>query len=131
MSEAIDTAFKQHTERKLLQIHEDPWDNYLYYDSRYLLPLMCHQEALTIEQQVFLAFFIKHVIEEETISQFKLAGPALIKELVNFVEKEFDDSSSVLDMTGTVDLDDAGEASEKKRTSLMEKIRQHSLSEEI
>ena len=54
----IDKAHVQHTEKKLLQIHEDPWDNYLYYDSKYLLPLLCHQEALTIEQQVLLAFFI-------------------------------------------------------------------------
>jgi hypothetical protein len=29
---------------------EDPWDNYLVYDSKYFLPLLCHSAELKIEE---------------------------------------------------------------------------------
>ena len=56
---------------------------------------------------------------------FKLTGPALIKELINFVENEFDASTTVLDLTGTVDLDETEESTERKiaKEGLMQRIR--------
>jgi hypothetical protein len=58
LAKKIGEAHVQHNERQQLKIQEDPWDNYLYYDSKYLLPLLCHKEAIPIEQQVLLAFFV-------------------------------------------------------------------------
>ena len=52
----------------LYKIQEDPWDNYLYYDSKYLLPLLCSKEALSIEQQVLVILFVIDTLREETIS---------------------------------------------------------------
>jgi hypothetical protein len=51
-----------------MKIQEDPWDNYLYYDSRYIIPIFCHQDSMAIEKQTLAAFFIKKSIDDETIS---------------------------------------------------------------
>ena len=64
----MDKAFVQHREKMLYKIQEDPWDNYLYYDSKYLLPLLCSKEALSIEQQVLVILFVIDTLREETIS---------------------------------------------------------------
>ena len=57
----------------------------------------------------------------------------MIKELVSFIENEFDSSSASLDLTGTIDLDEPEEKEEKKvkRNGLLEKIRLYSFSESI
>jgi len=95
-----------------------------------LLPLLCHKEAIPIEQQVLLAYFVQKALEEETVSQFTLSGPALIKELVSFIQNEFDESSNSLDLTGTIDLDEPqnNEAENETRNGLLEKIRLHCFS---
>ena len=54
-----------------------------------------------------MILFLIDTLREETISQYKLTGPALIQELLNFVENEFDASRTVLDLSGTVDLDES------------------------
>lgn len=46
----IDKAFVKHTGMEMMQIQEDPWDNYLYYDSKYVMPLICHSQDRPIEQ---------------------------------------------------------------------------------
>ena len=46
----IDAAFVQHNGKELMKIHEDPWDNYLYYDSKYVLPIICHTTDQPIER---------------------------------------------------------------------------------
>jgi len=51
-----------------MSIIEDPWENYLYYDSKYLLPLICHDRSLPIEQQVLVALFMDYACKEEQIS---------------------------------------------------------------
>ena len=64
----IDKAFVQHTGKEMMKIPEDPWDNYLYFDSRYVLPIICHSTDLPIEQQALLSIFIQKSIEDESIS---------------------------------------------------------------
>ena len=74
LTDQIDRAHVQHNQRKQMSIVEDPWDNYLYYDSKYLLPLICHQRSLPIEQQVLIALFMDHACAEQQISQYRLTG---------------------------------------------------------
>ena len=74
----------------MMKIQEDPWDNYLYYDSKYVLPIICHGNDQPIERQVLLSMFIQKSMSDETISQYKLQGGKLVFALINFVEKEFD-----------------------------------------
>ena len=72
-----------------------------------------------------MILFLIDTLREETISQHKLTGPALIQELLNFVENEFDASRTVLDLSGTVDLDESEETTEKKiaKEGLMQRIK--------
>ena len=35
-------SHSMHVLRKQMKMDEDPWDNYLYHDSRYFMPLLCH-----------------------------------------------------------------------------------------
>ena len=69
-----------------MKIAEDPWENYLFYDAKRLIPLICHKESLTIAQQVILVKFITQTVENETISQYKVGGKDLLKELMAFAE---------------------------------------------
>lgn len=80
-----------HVLRKQMKMDEDPWDNYLIYDAKYFVPLLCHNHDLPIEQQVLIVSFIRQSIQEETISQYKLKSNALIKELVQFASEFQDD----------------------------------------
>ena len=49
LTEDIDVAHTIHLGKKEMKIQEDPWDNYLYYDSRYIIPIFCNQESMSIE----------------------------------------------------------------------------------
>lgn len=51
-----------------MKIQEDPWDNYLYYDSKYIVPLFCDQQPMDIAHQVLTAYFIRSAVADETIS---------------------------------------------------------------
>lgn len=95
----INQASKMHTMRKQLKMDEDPWDNYLIYDSKYIMPLICHSQELTIEEQILVTVFIKQSIREENISEYKPKGSALIKELVSFSQefKDDDEDPSILE----------------------------------
>lgn len=39
-----------HVLRKQMKMDEDPWDNYLIYDAKYFVPLLCHNTDIPIEQ---------------------------------------------------------------------------------
>ena len=65
----------------MMKIAEDPWENYLYFDSKYVLPLLCHRDDLSIERQVLLALFVQKSIADETISQYKVQGAKLASAL--------------------------------------------------
>jgi hypothetical protein len=54
---------RSHFAKKEFKIAEDPWENYLFYDARKLIPLICHREALTIAEQVLLVKFIQQTVE--------------------------------------------------------------------
>ncbi len=43
LNEKVESAFTQTTERKKLNVQEDPWDNYLMHDSKYFIKLLAHQ----------------------------------------------------------------------------------------
>lgn len=93
----------------------------MYYDSRYLIPLFCHQESLSIEQQVLAAYFIKEATTEETISQYKEVGSKLLKELFDFVQHDFVDTNQLL----------ADDNEIQSKSSLLERIRLSCMAPEL
>lgn len=50
LTDDIDKAYIQHTGKEMMKIVEDPWENFLYYDSKYVLPILCHKTDMTIEE---------------------------------------------------------------------------------
>ena len=96
-----------HVLRKQMKMDEDPWDNYLIYDAKYFVPLLCHNTDMPIEQQILLVHFIRQSIAEETISQYKLKSSQLIKELVAFAQdfKDDEDEPSLLEKIRTASQD--------------------------
>jgi hypothetical protein len=88
-----------HVLRSQFKMDEDPWDNYLIYDAKHFLPLLCHQQDLPIEQQMLLVSFIQSSIADESISQYKLKGSGLVTELVKFANefKDDEDDPSLLE----------------------------------
>ena len=72
-----------------MNLKEFPWENYLYYDSKHILPIICHRKPLSVEKQILSAFFLQNVVEDGSISQYELKGEALLQELFTFVEDEF------------------------------------------
>lgn len=73
-----------HFERKQFNLEEDPWENYLFHDSKKLVPLFCNNKPLSLSEQVILAKFIEYSVQTESISQYKIVAKDLIKELLDF-----------------------------------------------
>ena len=46
----INDSNTMHILRKQLKMDEDPWDNYLVFDSKYFMPILCHGIELKIEE---------------------------------------------------------------------------------
>lgn len=82
--EQINQAQAAHFARKQFRLAEDPWDNYMFHDSLKLIPLICHSSPLNIYEQVIVAKFIEETLRTETISQYKVQGTDIIKELLEF-----------------------------------------------
>lgn len=110
----------------MMNIQEDPWDNYLYYDSKYALPIICHGNDQPIERQVLLSMFIQKSMSDETISQYKLQGGKLVFALINFVEKEFDYDEMANNFADADDDDDIDNLLNptKNQSTLLQKIKE-------
>ncbi len=67
--------------REEYKLDEDPWDNYLYFDARRLVKMICHTESLTPAEVVLLTKFILHTFKEESISQYSVEPKIIIHEL--------------------------------------------------
>ena len=106
-----------------MKIAEDPWENYLFYDAKKLIPLICHQESLTIAQQVILVKFITQTVENETISQYKVAGKELLKELLSFAET-FETQQNQEEEEDIIDDDDEPEVTGPNLLSRVDKVLQ-------
>ncbi len=76
--EQINNATNMHLLRKQFKMDEDPWDNYLIHDSKYIMPLLCHSSDLKVEEQILIGTFINQSIKEENISEYKLKASILI-----------------------------------------------------
>lgn len=107
----IDSAQRQHYAKKQLKLDEDPWDNYLFYDSKGLIPLICHPNPLNIYEQVILAKFIQYTIETETISQYKIQSKEIIRELLKFASEFGQETQESIEEDDIVRSDDEEEDS--------------------
>jgi hypothetical protein len=80
----VSESHAMHDMRKSLKMDEDPWDNYLYFDSKYFMPILCHGEPFNIEEQILISGFVEQSIKEQNISEYKLKTLDLIKAFLDF-----------------------------------------------
>jgi hypothetical protein len=64
----MNSSVLQHDLKKSYGLAEDAWENYLYHDSKHAVSLICHQQALSISEQIIVSKFIEESINNETIS---------------------------------------------------------------
>lgn len=67
-------SFKAHKSRRELGIQEDPWDNYLYYDSQYIIPLINHKQPLNIVEQILLFKFLHRSMGDDSHVSIKISS---------------------------------------------------------
>lgn len=60
--ERMNSSVNQHDLRKSYGLEEDAWENYLYHDSKHAVSLICHQEPLSISEQIIVTKFIEESI---------------------------------------------------------------------
>lgn len=46
----ISESHTMHHGKAQMKIQEDPWENFLYHDSAYILPLICHSQEMGLEE---------------------------------------------------------------------------------
>lgn len=75
-----------------LNIHIDPWDFYLYHDSKYFIQLFYNDFVLEPVQLIVYMHVLLKCIDEEVTSQFKLLPKQLIEYFLKFANefKEFE-----------------------------------------
>lgn len=55
----LNSSYKMSEGRKEYGIYEDPWENFLYHDSKFIIPLLSHSQALSIVEQILLFKFVR------------------------------------------------------------------------
>lgn len=86
-TKTLRSAFRQNHSKRELGIQEDPWENYLYHDAKFIIPLLNHKEPLSIIEQILLFKFIQTPLSDtsdpylrwnDSISEFT-DGPEQLK----------------------------------------------------
>ena len=73
-------------EYKKLNINVDPWDNYLYYDSRFIFDFCFgNPNILSFDRFVHLKFII-FLYFNELLSNFKKSGKLIAEDLIRFLK---------------------------------------------
>ena len=109
---------------------EDPWENYMFYDAKKLIPLICHREALSIAEQVLLVKFIAQTVENETISQYKIAARDILRELIQFANN-FETAASLEEDIIDEDEDEVTEVKENLLTRIDKVLQENQGAEEL
>jgi len=108
LAKLLKDSHKSNTSKKELGIQEDPWENYLFYDSQFILPLINHKEPLSIVEQILVFKFIHRTVTNEPIhnsewnewiSEFKAQPKTLIQNLLAHAnEYQFKNDKTILDI---------------------------------
>lgn len=72
-SHLLKDAYRSNQNKRDYGIQEDPWENYLYHDSQFIIPLINHKEPLDIITQILLFKFIHRTVGDDAyVSSFPL-----------------------------------------------------------
>jgi hypothetical protein len=89
--EVIDSVINAHKvqeDASKLGIHLDPWDNYLYYDSKFILDCIFNKKFYSTNEKFLLVKFLLFVYYNDMMSNFRIDGKILVDKLITFVNKK-------------------------------------------
>jgi len=82
----IFNAHKKQEEIKKFNIRSDPWDNYLYYDSKFFLDFIFNENFFTPEDKFIQLIFLNFIFQNEFLGNFKKDGKYISNKLINFLK---------------------------------------------
>ena len=87
--EIVQEVFNSHKtqeEIKKLNIKSDPWDNYLYYDSKFFFDFIYNDKFNTPQDRFIQLIFLNFVFHNDFLGNFKKDGKFISNKLMNFVK---------------------------------------------
>ncbi len=81
-------SHKKFEEIKKLKIRSDPWDNYLYYDSKFLLDFTFNQNIILAEKKFVLLKFFMFIFYNDLMANFKVDGKIVADRLIKFISTD-------------------------------------------
>ena len=79
--------------RKKFKLPTEPWDQYLYLDSRYFVNLLCQDKQLSTWELACFIEFIVYSIKNELISKFKIDMKTLREEFLKHSKSIYCDTT--------------------------------------
>ncbi len=80
-------AHKVQEEANKLGIHLDPWDNYLYHDSKLILDYLFNKNIVITNDKFLLIKFLSFVYYNDMMSNFRIDGKILVDKFLIFINK--------------------------------------------
>jgi hypothetical protein len=79
-------SHKLQEESNKLGINLDPWDNYLYHDSKIFLEFIFNKNSKSIRENFISMKFLLFVFYNDFLSNFKIDGKILNDKLIEFIK---------------------------------------------
>ncbi len=80
-------AHNQFEEIKKLNIQSDPWDNYLYYDSKFLFDFIFNNKSTNVEEKFIELKFLLFIYYNDFIANFRSDGKTIAWKLNDYIKK--------------------------------------------
>ena len=87
--EIIHSIYLSHIKQeeiKKLNIQTDPWDNYLYYDSKFFLDFSFNDSFNSQQDKFIQLIFLNFIFQNEFLGNFKKDGKYICNKLMNFIQ---------------------------------------------
>lgn len=77
-------SHKLQEEVKKLNIHSDPWDNYLYYDSKFFFDFIFNERHISPQERFIQLIFLNFVFQNDLLGNFRKDGNFICNRFMNF-----------------------------------------------
>jgi hypothetical protein len=87
--EIVQNIFNSHRtqeEIKKLKIQSDPWDNYLYYDSKFFFEFIYNDKFTSPQDRFIQLIFLNFIYHNDFLGNFKKDGKFISNKLMTFIK---------------------------------------------
>jgi hypothetical protein len=82
----IFNSHKTQEEIKKLKIQSDPWDNYLYYDSKFFFDFIYNDKSTSPQDRFIQLIFLNFIYHNDFLGNFKKDGKFISNKLMTFIK---------------------------------------------